>query len=247
MLNLMPVPCVDLVVTSPPYDGLRDYNGYSFDYKEVGHWIYDMLKDGGVCVWVVNNATVKGSKTLTAERQAIYFMDEVGFLVHDDMVYRKPNFSNPSRNRYHQVWEHMYVFSKGKPKTFNPIKDRPNKYAGKVGNFGKNTVRQKDGTQKTRRRKVNTKFGMRHNVWDMKTAGQETPGLDRSAKHPAPFPYKLPYDHIRTWSNEGDFVLDPMCGGGTTLRAAKDLGRYYWGIDISKEYCEMAKTLVCDD
>jgi len=223
--------CIDLVVTSPPYDDLRSYNGFSFDFEQIAQELVRILKPGGVIVWVVGDATVDGSETGTSFKQALYFKS-LGLNLFDTMIYQKHNFSNPSNNRYHQIFEYMFVFSKGKPKTFNPIKDRPNVEAGKIGSWGKNTSRQIDGSMVERPRKTNTEFGMRYNIWRIKT--------EMKPLHPAPFPESLALDHITTWSNESDLVYDPFAGSGTTGLAAKKLNRLFIGSEISKEYAKIA-------
>jgi site-specific DNA-methyltransferase (adenine-specific) len=223
---------IDLTVTSPPYDNLRLYNGYSFDFEAVARELYRITKDGGVVVWVVGDATIDGSETGTSFRQALFFKD-IGFNLHDTMIYQKHNFSNPSSNRYHQIFEYMFVFSKGKPKTFNALKDRPNVEAGKIGSWGKNTSRQVDGTMVERKRKMNTEFGMRYNIWRIKT--------EMKPLHPAPFPEELARDHVLSWSNPGDVVYDPFMGSGTTAKVAIETGRKYLGSEISSEYWEIAQ------
>jgi site-specific DNA-methyltransferase (adenine-specific) len=223
---------IDLTVTSPPYDNLRSYNGYSFDFEAVAKELYRITKDGGVVVWVVGDATIDGSETGTSFRQALFFK-EIGFNLHDTMIYQKHNFSNPSSNRYHQIFEYMFVFSKGKPKTFNALKDRPNVEAGKIGSWGKNTSRQVDGTMVERKRKVNTEFGMRYNIWRIKT--------EMKPLHPAPFPEELARDHVLSWSNPGDVVYDPFMGSGTTAKVAIETNRKYLGSEISSEYWEIAQ------
>jgi site-specific DNA-methyltransferase (adenine-specific) len=223
---------IDLTVTSPPYDNLRSYNGYSFDFEAVAKELYRITKDGGVVVWVVGDATIDGSETGTSFRQALFFK-EIGFNLHDTMIYQKHNFSNPSSNRYHQIFEYMFVFSKGKPKTFNALKDRPNVEAGKIGSWGKNTSRQVDGTMVERKRKVNTEFGMRYNIWRIKT--------EMKPLHPAPFPEELVEGHVLSWSNPGDVVYDPFMGSGTTAKVAIETGRKYLGSEISSEYWEIAQ------
>ena len=190
-------------------------------------------------VWVVADATVNGSETGTSFKQALYFK-EIGFNLHDTMIYLKNGFSNPSLNRYHQIFEYMFIFSKEKPKTFNPIKDRKNKYAGETC-WGKNTVRQKDGTLEERKRRVNSEYGMRFNVWKYKVGGGIGQKDKIAYKHPATFPEQLAYDHIISWSNENDIVLDPLCGSGTTLKMAEKLNRKWIGIEINPKYCEIAK------
>ena len=227
----------DMIITSPPYGTTRNYNGYEFDFKAIAKELTRTLKDGGVLIWVVGDTTKNGSESLEPQRQQIYFNDICKLRCHDTMIYHKTNFSNPSHishKRYHQVFEFMMVFSKGKPKTFNPICDREIKYKQP---YGKKTIRQKDGSMKEVEKKETKLSGMRTNVWLMKTAGQER--ICKSIKHPAKFPDKLAYDMIKSFSNEGDIILDPMCGGGTSIIQAIKLNRQYLGIDISKEYCDI--------
>lgn len=231
----------DMVMTSPPYDNIRSYGDISCWNQSI--WIeilkelYRTVKKGGVVVWVTNDSTVGGGETLSSFKQAID-AQSIGFLVHDTMIWKKTNFSNPSSTRYHQTFEYMFVFSKGKPKTFNPIMDRQNIYAGKIGSYGKNTVTQRDGSKKERPRKINSDFGMRHNVWEMKTSGQT--GESKAFHHPAMFPLQLAKDHVISWSNEGDVVLDPFMGSGTTGQACMELKRQFVGIEINKEYFDIA-------
>ncbi len=225
---------VHLTVTSPPYDQLRDYTGFSWDFASLLEQLTRVTCDGGVVMWNVADQTIKGSETGTSMRQALAFLD-AGWRLHDTMIYEKGNFSNPSSNRYHQIFEYMFVFSKGKPRTFNPIKDKPN--TGLVA-MGKQTARQKDGSLIERGpKKLPTEFGMRGNIWRMKTAGQENPC--RAIAHPAKMPTAMAHDHIISWSNPGDVVLDPFAGSGTTGVEALKLGRRFIGCEISPEYHEM--------
>jgi len=221
---------IDLTVTSPPYDNLRDYDGYEFDFESIVKELYRVTKDGGVVVWVVGDSTVKGSETGSSFKQALYFK-EVGFNLHDTMIYQKNNFSNPSNNRYHQIFEYMFIFSKGSIKVFNPIKDRKNK---RVGVRKVSPLRNIDG-EMIRSNKIKTvsEFGQRYNVWITPT--QNIKG------HPAPFPEKLASDHIISWSNEGDLIYDPFLGSGTTAKMAKINKRNYIGSEISKDYCKIAE------
>lgn len=230
---------VDLTVTSPPYDNLRTYNGYNFDFEGIAQELYRVTKDGGVIVWIVGDATINGSETGTSFKQALYFK-EVGFNLHDTMIYQKNNFSNPSSNRYHQIFEFMFVLSRGKPNSFNPIKDRKNVCAGQ-SNWGVNKARQKDGTFKERPKKIVSDFGMRYNIWEFMTSKGFATKDEIAYKHPATFPEQLAYDHIISWSNEGDTVLDCFTGSGTTGKMAKQLGRNFIGIEISQEYLDIAK------
>jgi site-specific DNA-methyltransferase (adenine-specific) len=219
---------VDMVLTSPPYDNLRDYKGYTFNFEGIAKEIYRVLKDGGVCVWVVGDATIKGSETGTSFRQALYFKD-IGFNLHDTMIWEKTGQGAVGSNYcYWQNFEYMFIFSKGRPNTFNPICDRENKITGKQTTSG---GRNKEGLS-TYKREITVKpFGRRFNNWRI---NQET-----KQEHPAPFPEQLAEDHILSWSNEGDTILDPMAGSGTTLKMAKKNNRNYIGIEISQEYIDI--------
>jgi len=240
----MPDNFVDLIITSPPYDNLRIYkdNGNTFKFEQIAKELYRVTAKGGIVVWVVGDGTIKGSETGTSFKQALYFKDEVGFRLHDTMIYQKANFSNPSSNRYHQIFEYMFVFSKGKPKTFNPIKDRKN--IGKMIFGQDNTIRQKDGSMKTRKWKKYADYGMRYNIWRMNTVGQENPCT--SNKHPAMFPEALANDHILSWTNKGDLVYDPLLGSGTVAKMALINDRKFIGSEISKEYCKLAEERIKD-
>lgn len=228
---------IDLVVTSPPYDNLRTYNGYSFNFEGIAKELYRVTKQGGVVVWVVGDATMEGSETGTSFRQALYFK-EVGFNLHDTMIYlsEKPPLTH---NRYEQKFEYMFVFSKSKPKTFNSILEL-SKYAGQ--DKKSRTMRQDGDNLGNRSGKGFThNFKIKGNVWEYATGGSKST-MDKIAfEHPAIFPEKLAQDHILSWSNKGDLVLDPMCGSGTTCKMAKLLERKYIGIEISPEYCKIAK------
>jgi site-specific DNA-methyltransferase (adenine-specific) len=262
-LSLFEPACVHLVVTSPPYDDLRDYHGYKFDCSQVAKALYRVLKPGGVVVWVVADGVENGGETGTSFRQALTFQD-VGFRLHDTMIYEKNTCSFPARrdgNRYSQTFEYMFVFSKGKPKTANMLCDKPNKWKGTT-NWGKNTDRGKDGQLRQKKDIKPVKdFSPRNNVWryvpeyEKDEAAEDTVASevrryvvgggfgqkDKSAyKHPATFPQALAEDHIKTWSKPGDVILDPMCGSATVCLAAQGLARNFIGIDISREYCELA-------
>lgn len=220
-MKSMPDNFIDLVVTSPPYDNLREYNGYSFDFQNTAKELYRVVKPNSVVVWVVGDATINGNETGTSFRQALYFK-EIGFNLHDTMIYEKSGMANPSSTRYHQIFEYMFVFCKGKIKTFNPIKDRENKYKGFAG--GEQSFRED--------------YGMRFNIWRYSNGGGNTSKDKNAFNHPAPFPDKLAEDHILSWSNENDLVYDPFMGSGTTAIACINLKRNYIGSEISKEYCE---------
>lgn len=227
---------VDLTVTSPPYDNLRTYEWYTFDFEWIANELYRISRGGGVLVWIVNDATINWSETWTSFKQALYFK-EIGFNLHDTMIWQKCNFSNPSNNRYHQIFEYMFIFSKGKPKTFNPIKDRENIYAGKT-TFWINTTREKNWEMKEHKKNIIDKYWMRFNVWKWNTSWQEN--MCKHIEHPATFPLRLVRDHIMSWSNEWDLVLDPFVWSWTTCVAAKQLKRDYIWIDISQTYIDIA-------
>lgn len=227
------VGAVDCVVTSPPYDNLRDYgkDWSSDDIPEVILGISKALVNGGVCVWNVSDATVNGSETGSSFRQALYAM-ECGLNLHDTMIYVKDNVNFPEKVRYFSGFEYMFVFSKGAPKTFNPIKDRPNKWAGTVMH---GTDRQPDGSTKpiSGLGKEIKPYGMRFNWWRLTNNSNKT-------THPAPMPYAMAHDHIVSWSNAGDTILDPFMGSGTTLVACANLGRKGIGIELDPDYFEIA-------
>lgn len=231
----------DLVLTSPPYDNLRDYNGYSFDFEGTAREIQRVLKDGGVCVWVVGDATVSGSETGTSFRQALFFK-EIGLNLHDTMIYKKRNYKPPYPNvrRYAGVTEYMFVFSKGRPKTFNALREpkAPTSVYKRKTPFG---YRKADGSLASKKDIDTTStLKLRTNVWPyLNTHNTQEPS---AFKHPAIFPIQLARDHILSWSNEGDTVLDPFLGSGTTLLACEELKRNGVGIEISKEYCKLAHT-----
>lgn len=242
-LKRLPGECVHLTVTSPPYDKLRDYEGYVFDEETLDIIIKELhrvLIDGGVVVWVVNDMTVDGSESGESFRQALRFK-ESGFNIHDTMIYLKNSFANPSRNRYHQVFEYMFVFSKGSPVTFNAIMDRKNKSS----HSGPPSIRMKDGSLLKRGQCIQHKrFGTRFNVWEYVVGKGHSSEDDIAYDHPAIFPESLARDHIYSWSNPGDVVLDPFCGSGTTLKMAYLMNRSYIGMDISEEYCRLARMRV---
>ena len=221
---------VDLTVTSPPYDNLREYNGYSFDFESIAKELYRVTKDGGVVVWVVGDATVKGSESGTSFRQALFFK-EIGFNLHDTMIYEKINPMPLKSTRYQQCFEYMFILTKNKIKTFNPIMiDCIHK--GKVA-FG--SAIQKDGSRKKRNTISGNTKKINKNIFCYSV------GRNDGIKHSAKFPEQLAKDHIISWSNKGDLVLDPFIGSGTTAKVSRELQRHFIGIEISKEYVEIAQ------
>lgn len=239
---------VDLVVTSPPYDNLRTYNNssvWNFDvFKKVADRLFKIVKDGGVVVWVAGDATIKGSETGTSFRQALYFK-QLGFNLHDTMIYDKGNCPFPDKTRYYQVFEYMFVFSKGKPKTFNSICDRKNKCGGEK--IQSTTLRQKDGSLKKTSAELNNtgrrikEYGCRFNIWAISPGKGKSTQDTYAFEHPAIFPEQLANDHIISWSNENDIVFDPFMGSGTTGKMCKLLNRNFIGVEIDKKYFEIAK------
>lgn len=230
---------IDLTVTSPPYDNARAYNGYTFPFPDIAAQLWRVTADGGVVVWIVNDMTVGGSETGSSFRQALVFMD-LGFRLHDTMIYHKNGCRFPESNRYYPCWEYMFVLSKGKPKTVNLIADRPNKAAGthRVSTMEP----QPDGrVRRPQRHYVERDYGVRYNVWTY-TAGHGHTAPDTLWEgHPAVMPLALARDHVLSWSAVGDTVLDPMSGSGQVLIAAKELGRKYIGFDMSADYVTLAR------
>ncbi len=225
---------VDLTVTSPPYDNLRTYNGYTFNFEEIAKELYRITKDGGVVVWVVGDETRNFCESLSSFKQALYF-NEIGFNLLDTMIYYKQNYAPayPTLRRYANQFEYMFVFSKGKPKTFNPIQKEKVRIASGMSSFSK-----RDGSKIVKYVDRNTRPTKdASNVW-------EYPSSSKNQNHPAVFPEKLAEDHILSWSNEGDTILDPMAGSGTTLKMAKLNNRNFIGCEISSEYCDVIKERV---
>jgi len=229
---------IDLTLTSPPYDNLRTYKGFTFPFEDISKELYRITKNGGIVVWVVNDATINGSETGTSFKQALKFI-EVGFNLHDTMIFQKTNpIPQIYRKRYNGIFEYMFVFSKGVVKTHNPIKiDCLHAGLELNGTTYKNFSK---GEQKREKMALPVKSQkIKGNIWEY-VVGKKSE--DQEAKgHPAPFPCALARDHINSWTNEGDIVFDPMNGSGTTCISALKLGRNYIGVDISDEYCEIAR------
>jgi len=228
----MPNDFVDLTVTSPPYDNLRKYNGYSFDFESIAKGLFRVTKIGGLVVWIVGDATVKGSETGSSFRQVLFFKD-CGFRIHDTMIWNKCGLSFPESNRYYPQFEYMFVLSKGKPKTFNAISDRKNESVGNVR--VSNLERHVSGDKRPGRVTVAKEYGVRYNIW--KQSGSNSNKLG----HPASFPERLAGDHILSWSSENDLIYDPFMGSGTTAKMAIKNNRNWIGSEISKEYCDIIK------
>ena len=221
-MKLLDSESIDMVITSPPYDNLRTYNGFEFNFEDTAKELYRVIKQGGVIVWIVGDQTKNGSESGTSFRQALYFK-ELGLNLHDTMIWEKNSSTFPANKnsvRYTQIFEYMFIFSKGKPKA-NLIEDKKNKWVGHK-DFGgklKNAVPE---------------HSVRNNIWKITTSFNDNTG------HPAVFPEKLVSDHIVSWSNENDLILDPFMGSGTTAKMCLLLNRDFIGFEISKEYCNIA-------
>jgi DNA modification methylase len=237
-MSRMPNNFIDLTVTSPPYDNLREYKGYSFDFESIAKELFRVTKKGGVVVWVVGDATVNGSESGTSFRQALYFK-EIGFSLYDTMIYEKNTSSFPAIARYEQVFEYMFILSKGKPKSINLIKDKKNRWAGS-SNFGESSNRQKDGELEKKKKIVVAEYGIRSNIFRYSTGAGYSSEDNIAFKHPAIYPERLAADNIFSWSNEGDLVYDCFMGSGTTAKMAHLLKRNWIGSEISQEYVDLA-------
>lgn len=238
-MKRIPDGSVDLTVTSPPYDNLRTYNGnieqWSFEkFQAIAKELYRVTKEGGVVVWVVSDAVIKGSESGTSFMQALYFK-ECGFKLHDTMIWEKDTANFPNPTRYGQCFEYMFVFAKGKLNTIHQICDRLNKWAGTAVH---GTSRSPDGStfrKSNDKKSVVKQFGARFNVWHLSCEKNNKTG------HPAVFPRAIANDHIVSWSNQGDTVLDPFMGSGTTAIACINTNRNYIGFELDKRYCEIAE------
>jgi len=232
VLGAMPRECVDLVVTSPPYDDLRTYGGHDWDFYGVAWQLKRVLKPGGVIVWVVADATKDGSETGSSMRQALHFR-EIGLNLHDTMIYKQAGTGAKGSNEaYWQAWEFMFVFANGKPNAVNRLRDKTNVKAGCV--TGSSPKMNEIGSRTERGPREVPEFGIRENVWEFAAHYGAT------TAHPAAFGEPLARDHILSWSNEGDIVLDPFSGSGTTMKMAREMGRRGIGIEINEEYCDIA-------
>ena len=236
-MEILPyLPKVDLVLTSPPYDNLREYGGYNFDFKTTATLLKNILIQGALIVWVVGDSCVNGSESCTSFSQALYFKD-LGLNLHDTMIYHKRGLPNETDKRYRQDFEYIFILSVNQPKTFNPLL---HKKRHEDKRLTKNISKSKEGIYKEGRMNPHyyTKNG---NVFFYVASGGNGQSDKIAYKHPATFPEQLASDQIFTWSNEKEIVLDPFVGSGTTAKMAKILNRNFIGIDISEEYCELAE------
>jgi site-specific DNA-methyltransferase (adenine-specific) len=228
---------IKFTLTSPPYDDIRDYNGYSFPFEDIAQELWRTTKVGGVVAWNVADATVKGSETGTSMRQALYFMS-LGFRLHDTMIYAKKNPmpAGVSSKRYHQAWEYIFIFSKDAPETFNPIMVK-----AKFGHLEANMKhRGKDGQTSYKKTKRN-EFTKVKNIFEYSVGGGHSAKDKIAFQHPAIMPEQLAADMISTWTNVGDQVFDPFTGSGTTAKVCLELSRHFHGTEVSEEYCDISK------
>jgi len=235
LMESMEANSVDLTVTSPPYDKLRDYNGYDFNFDKIAQGLFKITTKGGIVVWVVGDKIKNGNRSLTSFKQALYFQ-EVGFNIHDVMIYKKKNTPFMRTNAYTNCYEFMFVLCKGSPNTFNPLKVKTARQGHEMMPFNKGADginRKTLGELKPEKTKTN--------IWEYATGLGGTTSDKIAFKHPAVYPEKLAEDHILSWTNPGDVVFDPMCGSGTTCKMALKNNRSYIGCDISKEYVELTE------
>jgi DNA modification methylase len=249
VLEQFPDNFFDLVVTSPPYGEIRDYEGYSWSYEELAKILYRKLKEGGRIVWVVGYEVKKYGASIEPFRQVCYFVDQVGFKLNQTIIYGKRGCRFPAgenAKNYERMHEYMFVFSKGIPKTFNPLKDRHKTESTlkREKSDLNHTTRGKDGERKHKIIKLiqyQSEFINRSDLWYYKVGRFNMGEEDEIFEHPAIFQEKLAEDQILSWSNKGDIILDPFSGSGTTCKMAKLLRRNYIGIDCSQKYCNIAK------
>ena len=231
---------IDLVLTSPSYDKIREYNGYvnSFKFEPIAKELTRVLKPGGMIVWVVNDQYIKGSRSLTSFKQCIFFKEQCGLNVHDIIIYQKSGFNFPANNRYHQTYEQIQCLSKGPPKTFNPLMDRKNAYPGQKAH-GKHRGHDENNCvdmSQIVKSKPAGEYGKRTNVWYYKVGGGHVTKDKIAYQHPAIFPEELAKDCILSFSNPGNILLDPMAGSSTSLKMAKLLNRNYLGMEVNPTY-----------
>lgn len=228
--------CVDLIVTSPPYDAIREYNGFTLDLAAVGVEAFRVLKTGGLAVLVIQDGTKNFAKTLTSFRTVIDWCDNAGFRLFECCIYKKHGAEGAWWSKRFRVdHEYLPMFLKGdRPAYFDktPLKI-PSKHGGKV--MTGCATRLTSGETLTSKKVLINPTKCRGTLWDYTTCGD---GPKLKHRHPATFPDRLPVDLITCFCPPGGVVLDPFMGSGTTARAAVRLGRHFVGYEVSAEYVE---------
>lgn len=247
VMNDLDTESIDLTVTSPPYDGLRIYHGFLFYFENIIKELYRVTKNGGVVVWIVGDETIKGDESGSSFRQALCFK-ELGFNLHDTMIWHK-DWGNSSGKRYSQRFDYMFIFSKETPKTFNPIEDVKNDGMNKRRNRQdlKYHYRNKEGDIIYGKQNPIRDYRRRDNIWFYGVGNNKSTTYKPAFQHPAIFPEQMAVDHILSWSNPEDIVLDPMIGSGTVAVACIRTRRRYIGIDISEQYCNLARMRIAKE
>ena len=238
-LKTLPDECIDFVITSPPYDELRDYNGYKLDLHGLGIELLRVLKDGAICVMVIQDSTKDFAKSLTSFRTIVDWCDNIGFRLFECNIYNRQGTEGAWwKKRFRVDHEYMPIFLKGKrPQYFDKENIKiPSKHGGKVMT-GAN-IRTKNGQTGSRKVKINPTKCPGTVMSFGNTCGGES---KLKSKHPAVFPNMLAYDMIECFCPKDGIVIDPFNGSGTTTLAAKCLGRKYIGIDVSEEYNQIAR------
>jgi DNA modification methylase len=232
-MSRMPESFLDLTITSPPYDDLKTYDGYSFDFESVAQELYRVTKPGGVVVWVVKDSVINGGKSLTSFKQALFFQ-QIGFVFYDTILHAKAGGILPAKRRYRDAFEYMFVLSKGRPRNVNLIEDRINKHGGTY--IKRRRIRYKDGSFQEKGPTTIKDRNVRYNIWSYSNGTS-----DDLIFHPAPFPERLAADHIVSWTNEGDLIYDCFMGSGTVAKQCILLKRNFIGSEISNTYCFSAE------
>jgi site-specific DNA-methyltransferase (adenine-specific) len=235
-LKTLPTESIDMIITSPPYGTMRKYNGYSFDFESIAFQLFRLIKPGRCIVWVMGDQTIDGCENLMAFKQANYFK-QLGLNI-ETMIYEKKSFLPQNINRYNHVFEYMFVMSKGAIKVFNPVMVDRKFFDSRTT---KKMHRSSDGVFKKEGHLLTTPQVKLTNVWKIACAGGQSSKDKEAYQHPAIMPEELAENHILSWSNPGEIILDPLCGSGTSLKMAGLHGRKYLGIDSSQEYCDLAK------
>jgi len=229
---------IDLTVTSPPYDNLKNYKKtidcWTFkEFKKIANELYRVTKEHGVVVWVVCDATLNGSETGSSFRQVLYFK-KIGFNIHDTMIYSKYPIIPLENPRQMNIFEYMFVLSKGKVKTFNPRLKKSANLSNRTQNYKNLHTPEQEVTQykKSKKRK---KYKTDSNIWQYNIAK-----TIHTKDHPATFPIELALDHILTWTNEEAVIFDPFMGSGTVGMASVLTNRKFKGTERVSDFFDLS-------